>query len=278
MSALWGRSGKRPGTRRSAAAIRYSRARCGVGAKRAVEAVEYDRMDVAEDRLWWYQALHANLLDAFAAAGVPAGAPILDAGCGTGGLLSRLASVAPDRQRVGLDRIERAAARARDKSGATVVTGTVDALPFRDKSFGAIFSADVLYHRGVDPASAASEAYRCLVPGGALVVNVPAFSWLSSYHDRQVHGARRYNRAQLEDVLQRAGFGRIDVRYWNSLLFPLMVARRLGPGASRADSDVSLPARPVNAALGAVTRIERACMRIGLRFPAGGSVLAVAYR
>jgi SAM-dependent methyltransferase len=235
-------------------------------------------MDAAEERLWWYRALHAQLLDAFGAAPLPAGAPILDAGCGTGGLLKRLGAIAPERLRIGLDREAAAAHRAAHKSGASVVVGSVDALPFSDASFCAIFSADVLYHRAVDPARAASEAYRCLMPDGLLVVNLPAFDWLSSYHDRQVHGARRYDRKQLRALLAEAGFRRIAVRYWNSLLFPLMVVRRLGSGAARADSDVSLPPWPIDAAFGAVTRIERVALRWGLRFPAGGSVLAVAHR
>ena len=46
-----------------------------------MEAAEYGLMDAAEDRMWWYRALHDRLLDALD--GV-AGA-VLDAGCGTGG-------------------------------------------------------------------------------------------------------------------------------------------------------------------------------------------------
>ena len=243
-----------------------------------MEPIEYERMDAAEERLWWYRALHAQLLDAFGQSPLPAGAAILDAGCGTGGLLKQLTAIAPGRPRVGLDREATAAHRAAEKSDASIVIGSVDALPFADASFCAIFSADVLYHRDVDPSRAASEAYRCLMPEGMFVVNLPAFGWLASYHDRQVHGARRYDRGQVRALLAQAGFRRIAVRYWNSLLFPLMVARRLGPGASRADSDVSLPSWPINAAFAAVTRIERLAMKWGLRFPAGGSVLAVAHR
>ena len=243
-----------------------------------MEPVEYERMDAAEDRLWWYRALHAQLLDAFGKTALPPGAAVLDAGCGTGGLLKRLGAIAPERTRIGLDHEAVAATRAVRKSGAPVVLGSVDALPFADASFGAIFSADVLYHREVDPLRAAREAYRCLMPEGMLVVNLPAFDWLASYHDRQVHGARRYNRAQVHALLAQAGFKRIAVRYWNSLLFPLMVLRRLGQGSSRVDSDVSLPPWPIDAAFGAITRIERLLMRWGLRFPAGGSVLAVAHR
>jgi ubiquinone/menaquinone biosynthesis C-methylase UbiE/CheY-like chemotaxis protein len=154
-----------------------------------VEPIEYERMDAAEERLWWYRALHAQLLDALGRSPLPAGAAILDAGCGTGGLLKRLAAIAPGRPRVGLDREATAAHRAACKSDASIVIGSVDALPFADASFG----ADMLYHRDVDPSRAASEAYRCLMPEGMIVVNRPAFGWLASYHDRQVHGARRYD-------------------------------------------------------------------------------------
>ncbi len=154
-----------------------------------MEPIEYERMDAAEERLWWYRALHAQLLDALGRSPLPAGAAILDAGCGTGGLLKRLAAIAPGRPRVGLDREATAAHRAACKSDASIVIGSVDALPFADASFG----ADMLYHRDVDPSRAASDAYRCLMPEGMIVVNRPAFGWLASYHDRQVHGARRYD-------------------------------------------------------------------------------------
>jgi SAM-dependent methyltransferase len=117
-------------------------------------------MDAAEDRLWWYRGLHANLLDALRDRDLPGGAPLLDAGCGTGGLLARLVRAAPGRPLVGLERFERAAARARAKAGVPVVVGSVDALPFPDATFGAIVSADVLCHRSVDPARALREAFR----------------------------------------------------------------------------------------------------------------------
>lgn len=240
-----------------------------------MEPVEYDRMDAAEDRLWWYRGLHANLLDALRDGDLPAGAPLLDAGCGTGGLLARLVRAAPGRPMVGLDRFERAAARARAKAGVPVVVGSVDALPFPDATFAAIVSADVLCHRSVDPARALREAFRCLAPGGLLVLNLPAFRWLASYHDRRVHSVRRFDRAEVRGLLADAGFGAIAVRHWNSLLFPVMVLRRLRPGASDAHSDVSVPARPLNAALAAVVGVERRIARLGLRYPVGGSVLAV---
>ena len=50
-----------------------------------MEPAEYDRMDAVEERMWWYRAAHANMLDALSRSSPPPGSPLLDAGCGTGG-------------------------------------------------------------------------------------------------------------------------------------------------------------------------------------------------
>ncbi|MEI7445062.1 MAG: class I SAM-dependent methyltransferase [Burkholderiales bacterium] len=235
-------------------------------------------MDAVEERLWWYRALHARLLDALADAGPAGRGRLLDAGCGTGGLLARLRARPASGPVVGLDAFGPAAARARSKSGAPVVVASIDALPFQDAAFDAIVSADVLCHRSVDPARALDEARRCLSPGGVLVLNLPAFRWLASYHDRQVHSARRFDRTEVRALLRDAGFEQVDVQHWNSLLFPVMAARRLMSRGEPGHSDVFLPAGWINGLLAAVVSIERTLGRLGLRWPVGGSILAVARR
>jgi SAM-dependent methyltransferase len=241
-----------------------------------MERAEYDRMNLLEDRLWWYRAAHANLLDAMRHAPAPAGTPVLDAGCGTGGLLFRLAPTGGGRLLLGLDIFEPAATIARRKSGASVIVASAARLPFRDASVGTIFSVDVICHREVDPALALSEARRCLLPGGSLILNVPAYQWLTSFHDRQVHTARRFHRAGLRALLADAGFAQIRTTYWNTLLFPLMVLRRKLLPAPEGTSDVEEIPRVADRTFGAIMAAERAGLRLGLRYPFGGSLLAVA--
>jgi SAM-dependent methyltransferase len=250
------------------------------GVKPRMDPAEYALMDEAEDRMWWYRALHARLLDALARLlperGVPnRAARLLDAGCGTGGLLAKLARERPDLALTGIEWNEAAAARARRKSGAEILRGSVGALPFATASFDAAISADVLCHRAVDPARALAEMARVLRPGGLLLVNMPAFAWLLSAHDRRVHNARRVTAGQLGDMLRRAGFQNVTARYWNGLLLPLMIVQRKLIARGDSVSDVAAYSPWLDATLHCVTEFER---RARLPLPAGGSVLAVALR
>jgi ubiquinone/menaquinone biosynthesis C-methylase UbiE len=225
--------------------------------------------------MWWFAALHANLIAAYRLVRpeVTAGR-MLDAGCGTGGLLGKLAQTFPHAALVGLDADENACQRARSKSRRAVCAGSVNELPFAGGGCEAIFSADVLCHAGVDEDRTLAEFRRVLRPGGILVLNLPAYRWMLSRHDVAVANVRRYTRGGTATMLSRAGFRLLYSSYWNAALFPLMVlTRKLLPGGG---SDVSLYPAPIEAACRAAMRGEQALMRAGLRFWFGGSVLAVA--
>src|SRR5205085_875206 len=68
-----------------------------------MDPAEYAKLDRLEERMWWFAAMHANLL-------MPArdfdssAAPdrVLDAGCGSGGLPRKVAAVRPEAMMVGL--------------------------------------------------------------------------------------------------------------------------------------------------------------------------------
>jgi SAM-dependent methyltransferase len=246
-----------------------------------MDRAEYDKLDRLEQRMWWFAATHANLLmlcRRFSRAGSGAmptlRPPLLDAGCGTGGLLARLAADCPAVPAIGLDADQAACQRAGAKSGRPVCRGSVNALPFPDATFSAIVSADVLCHRDVDERQALRQFHRCLVEDGVLVLNLPAYRWLLSRHDAAVYNARRYTRRGAARLLRDAGFRLLYASYWNALLFPLMVlTRKLLPGGA---GDVRPYSLPVEALCRAATGFERLLLRCRLRLPFGGSLIAVA--
>lgn len=243
-----------------------------------MERVEYHRMAMLEATMWWYRALHARLLGRIGRLGLPAGARLLDAGCGTGGLLARLAAWRPDLDLQGLEYDAEAAAMARgklppDRQPENVKVGSVNAMPYPDRAFDVIVSADVLCHAEVDEPAALAEFLRCLKPGGTVLLNLPAYQWMASAHDIHVHNKRRYTLGQARAQLAAAGFAAISGGYWNSLLFPLMLLHRLtaGKGAGEGSDVKPFPAWQ-DRLFHAVTVVEQRLADVGLQLPFGGSV------
>jgi SAM-dependent methyltransferase len=244
-----------------------------------MERSEYDKLDRLEDRMWWFAASHRNLLTLSSRQGPfdAGGPPILDAGCGTGGFLAQLAARYPDRALFGLDTDLLACGRAAAKSDKPVCVGSINALPFPEATFAAIFSADVLCHRDVDERRALLQFHRCLVENGRLVVNVPAYGWMLSRHDAAVHNVRRYTAEGLGRLLEATGFRLVYATYWNAVLFPLMViTRKFLPKRGGASSDVILYPRAIDALCRAATTFETTLLRAGLKLPFGSSILAIA--
>lgn len=240
-----------------------------------MERREYELMATVEDRQWWYRGLRALAAELFARYAGSRPAPILDAGCGTGGLLARLAAAGLQPAPVGLEYDPTAAGVAIAKSGRPVAVGSVNEMPFADRALSGMFSLDVLCHRMVEPERALAEAHRCLESGGILLLNLPAYRWLASAHDLRVHNARRFGRNEAVGLLEAAGFRVRRATHWNCLLFPLMVLRRL---LSREDggSDVRPFPAPLDALFGAVVALERRLIGWGLDLPFGGSIMLVA--
>jgi len=242
-----------------------------------MDAGEHRKLAAVEDAMWYFRALHAHVGRELAAQLPQGPARILDAGCGTGGLIRRLA---PGRQEwawTGIDVSPLACQLARERGAGDVREASVTALPFRDGEFAAVVSADVLYHLDDDEA-ALREMARVLCPGGVVVLNVPAHRWLWSYHDVAVDGRRRYGRAELAGKLTRAGLTPLRLTHWNTALLPLIAARRKLFPAPKSGSDVKHSPAWMESGFSAIMEGESAWIRRGGNLPAGSSILAVARR
>lgn len=244
-----------------------------------MDASEYHKLAAVEDRMWYFRALHGEIGRRLAANLSPGRSTILDAGCGTGGLIRRLSATFSAWQWTGVDISEEALTLARTRVPANVplVAGSVERLPFEDKTFDAVVSADVLYHVD-DDVAALREACRVLKPGGALIVNVPAYRWLWSYHDTAVHSRRRYSRAELITKVQSSGFRDVNATYRNAVTLPVLIARRKLLPPPKSGSDVGLSSPPIELALNAAMAVESMGLRMLGRLPFGSSVFCVARR
>ncbi len=237
---------------------------------------EYRRLDAVDESLWWLVGLRQLVL-ALIARHVPGqNFTLLDAGCGTGGMLKRIGAEFPGAALHGLDYAADACAFARQKTGAAIRCGSVSALPYPDSSFNVLVSLDVLGSDNLDPAQVIGEFRRVLRPGGVLLLNLAAYQWLLSYHDRAVNQTRRFTAVGVRNLLQAGGLPVLQISYWNTLLFPLMVLRRKVWPEGTGESDVQALPTLANTLFGVPLRLERALISSGVTLPFGGSVISVA--
>ncbi len=80
----------------------------------------------------------------------------------------------------------------------------------------------------------------------------------------------------MQAVLESAGFRGVKTTHWNSLPFPLLVAKRKLFRRATDTSDVQEFPAPVEAVSRAAMAVEHAWLRLGGTWPWGSSVLAVA--
>jgi SAM-dependent methyltransferase len=228
-----------------------------------------------EDAHWWFVARKAivlSLLDRY----LPEKSQrfVLDAGCGTGGLLKDLERYG---KLVASDFSEEAV-RFCKLRGYEIIQCSVLEPPFRENSFDLIIGLDLLEHLDEDVA-ALQELYRVGKPGGILCVTVPAFQFLWSHHDELNHHKRRYTKHALQERLQSAHFQVLKCSYFNNFLFPfILVGRIFGKGAGEEPgSEWSIPSRAVNGGLSRVFAAELPLLR-WLDLPFGASILAIAQK
>ena len=234
-----------------------------------------DQMERVQRGHFWFRARAAILLRLLRPWLGP-GARVLDAGCGTGLLLSRL----PEGLCLaGLDISPRALEHARGRLPvADLREGALPGpLPFAPASQDLILLTDVLEH--VEDDVAALAALRSLLaPGGRLVLTVPALPSLWTRHDEEHGHFRRYTRAGLSGRLAAAGLKTERITFYNALLLPLVLASRWARRLLGKDGDdMEIPAAPFNSLLYHLFALERHWLPWA-GFPAGVSLLAVARR
>ncbi len=230
-----------------------------------------------ENRHWWYQGMEAitrAVLDRWFPS--TSALRILDAGCGTGAAMTTY--LADYGAVTGIDLYPRALEFCRKRDAHRLACASVLDLPFASASFGLVTSFDVLYEQAVPSDMAAVREFaRVLIPGGRILLRLPAYDWLRGQHDKMVHTNRRYTTGLVKKLLESSGLVVEHLSYANSFLFPLAVLKRLGEKifpSKDVSSDLALDVGIFNNVLKFILSCE-APLVANISLPYGLSVIAV---
>ncbi len=230
-----------------------------------------------DEHHWWYRGRRKVLRAELDRLALPAGAEILDAGCGSGRTLQELAPLGTVH---GLELDPSAAAVARARGMGEVIEGRLEELPWGDESFDLITCLDVIEHTPDDRVTL-RELLRVTKPGGYLLVTVPAYQALWSQHDEVNHHFRRYNRRMLGAAAAESGWSVQRMTSFNSLLLPPAAAVRLiqrRRPASDYKPDLTIGPAWLNSVLERPLALEAALIARGRTLPAGLSLMGVLQR
>lgn len=237
----------------------------------------FARLAALEDGHFWFESRNRLILHAMARF-LPERGRFLEIGCGSGFVLRGVRRRFPAWELMGsevhVQGIEVAAGRLPD---AQLVQLDARRLPFV-AHFDAVGAFDVLEHIEEDELVLA-QIRRALLPGGRLFLTVPQHPSLWSGIDELAMHKRRYTRRELTQKVRAAGFAVEMVTSFVSLLLPAMwLARRLRRRAQTIDPMAEFRiSRAANRLLGWLLGLEVfLTTRLGVRWPAGGSLLLVA--
>ena len=185
---------------------------------------EYQRIFEQEENYWWYlgmRKISEVLLDSVTKS---SSLKILDAGCGTGGMmlfLKKFGDVS------GIDISPEALKYCQKRGLKQTKKSSIEKILLNDEKFDLVTSFDVLYHQWVkNDLLVLREFYRVLKPGGYLLLRVPAYNWLRGKHDEVIKTRHRYTKNELVQKVKLSGFKILRSSYANTILFPIAFFKR----------------------------------------------------
>ena len=155
-------------------------------------------------------------------------------------------------------------------------------LPFKNNYFDIVISLDVLCCVNVDrDMKILNELYRVMNINGTLLLNLPAYNFLQSTHDKAVHIKQRYLLNEVRKKVETAGFIVEKITYRNCFLFPLCFIIRILKKIflmkkKEVKSDLTLLPGILNKLLTDILYLENKLILSGINFPFGLSIYCVA--
>ncbi len=241
-----------------------------------MESKIYDELYHLEKNYWWHVSKRILIHREIKRAGITNPiSRVLDAGCGTGIMLTELSRKFT--KVYGLDRSLKALKFCRKRGLHQVRRGDLEKkLPFSANSFDAVTALDVIEHLDQD-GKAIKELRRIIKPTGKLFITVPAFQFLWTHHDDLLWHKRRYTLSQLQKLVTDNGFTVKKASYFYSFLFPpSVVLFKLGLLFNGPKTSV-VPPKIIGQLLLLTCSIERTLLKF-VSLPFGVSILLVAQK
>ena len=246
------------------------------------KSAEYQIMHQVEEQLWWYQILHNKTLRAIKTNFGSMDIRILDAGCGTGGMLRFLQKNGYSNLQ-GIDLSDDAVRFTRAR-GFDVQTLDLRQIATLDATqcFDVIICNDVLcYFNDAEIGHILTNFRSRLSPNGLILSNNNAYSCFEGVHSIVLNIPRRFVIEEFKTIFSNLRFELATYTYWSFFLSPLiwlyrklqLLALKVGfVKIENLASDVGYPGDFTNIFLLNIVKFEEKCFD---KAPFGSSVFWV---
>jgi ubiquinone/menaquinone biosynthesis C-methylase UbiE len=231
----------------------------------------YQDMYELEDQHWWHiskRELCKKIIQKYFKGG-----KIVDIGCGTGKNVEAFSEFGPV---TGIDSSEEALKFCKKRGLPNVSKGDAEKTNLPANSFALVTLLDVLEH--TDDTKTLKEIHRILKKDGLLLITVPAYQWMWSQWDVELHHKRRYTKSGLEKLLKKYGYDIVLSSYRQSfMVLPVYAFRKLKTIFKPLDygSDFKVGSPFVSVPLLYVTNLEHALIT-STSIPFGMSIVVLA--
>lgn len=241
------------------------------------DPTHFAKLARAEAGNFWFRARNQLILWSICQF-APTARTFLEIGCGTGFVLQAIASRFPNISLSGSELFEEglpfAAERVPQARLRTLDAKNIDI----ENAVDAIGAFDVIEHID-DDVLVLRNLHKALTQDGHLFINVPQHQFLWSQSDDIACHYRRYERQDLLTKLAACGFEIELVTSFVALLLPMMIASRWW--SNNVDRNKSVMSEletrgPLNFILEQILNVEIMLVRLGIRWPMGGSLYVVA--